>query len=236
MKEKIKIIKDKVSYSDFYNWISNGKCFSFARYNDGEWGLILKKEPHYSTMYRKWRDSSPSFEHYGIILKEIISNPIRYYIGISPWVLKEWGSEILNNINDEMVINSHILHDLSKKNLIDFLNLLKTKNTILVGPEYLNELNFFKNHIITREQYVWEDIENIENKIRNIVTDDCIIVYSASIASNIMIDNLFKDYKKITQIDIGSTLDPYCGIASRSGHKKFMEEENIEIKRFITKK
>jgi hypothetical protein len=51
-----------------------------------------------------------------------------------------------------------------------------------------------------------------------------------------MIDNLFKDYKKITQIDIGSTLDPYCGIASRSGHKKFMEEENIEIKRFITKK
>ena len=236
MKERIKIIKDKVSYSDFCNWISNDKCFSFARYNDGEWGLILKKEPHYSTMYRKWGDTSPSLEHYGDILKEIINSPIEYYMGISPWVLKEWGEEILNNIDNKMIINSHILHDLSKKDLINFLDILKTKNTILVGPEYLSNLSFFKHHIITREQYVWENIEDIEDKIKNKIIENCVIVYAASIASNIIIDKLFKDYSKITQIDIGSTLDPYCGIASRSGHKKFMEGENIEIKRFITKK
>jgi len=230
-------IKKKGSYGDFYNKILNNENFSFARYNDGEWGLILKKNPNYSVIIKRWGEE---MSKQGEILKEIVNNPVDYYIGISHWVLKNWLDEVLeNSSNHDMMINSHIFHDLSKEKLLSFLNLLKQRNTILVGPKYLSELDFFKEHIVTPEEFVWDHIDDILPKLDKVVNryKNPVVIYSASIATNSFINKLYGNYgNKITQIDIGSTLDPYCGVASRSSHQKFMNDENIEIKKIVTKK
>ena len=71
-------------------------------------------------------------------------------------------------------------------------------------------------------------------KIRQFISnnDNPIIVYSASIATNIIIDELYGEYKNsITQIDLGSTLDPHAGVISRSGHRNYMGENGLEVKR-----
>ena len=233
----INLIKKKCSYEYFYDKILNDKNFSFARYNDGEWGLILKKDPHYSVICGKW---GKKMSKQGEILKEIVNNPVDYYIGISPWVLKNWLNEVLDNSsNHDMMINSHIFHDLGKEEFLNFLNLLKQKNTILVGPKYMSKFDFFKEHVITPEEFVWDYVEDILPKLDVVINKykNTIIIYSASIATNSFIDKMYNKYKnKITQIDIGSSLDPYCGVASRSGHQKFMNEEKIEIKKIVTKK
>jgi hypothetical protein len=230
-------IKKKGLYGDFYNKILNNENFSFARYNDGEWGLILKKNPHYSLICERW---GKEMSKQGEILKEIVNNPVDYYIGISPWVLKNWGDDMLENSNNhDKMINSHIFHDLSKVDFLNFLELLKQRTTILVGPKYLSELDFFKEHIVTPEEFVWDHIDNILPKLDKVVNiyKNPVVIYSASIATNSFINKLYGKYgNKITQIDIGSTLDPYCGVASRSGHQKFMNDENIEIKKIVTKK
>jgi hypothetical protein len=230
-------IKKKGSYGDFYNKILNNENFSFARYNDGEWGLILKKNPNYSVIIKRWGEE---MSKQGEILKEIVNNPVDYYIGISPWVLKNWGDDMLENSNNhDKMINSHIFHDLSKIDFLNFLELLKIKNTIIVGPKYLSELNFYKEHVITPEEFVWDYIEDILPKLDVVINKykNPIIVYSASIATNSFIHKMYDKYKnKITQIDMGSSFDPYCGVASRSGHQKFMNNENIEIKKIVTKK
>jgi hypothetical protein len=233
----INTIRQRISYDDFHHKIENSENFSFARYNDGEWGLILKKNPNYSLICERWGEE---MSKQGEILKEIVNNPVDYYIGISPWVLKNWLDEVLeNSSNHNMMINSHIFHDLSKEKLLNFLNLLKQRNTILVGPKYLSELGFFKEHVVTPEEFVWDHIDGILPKLDKVVNryKNPVVIYSASIATNSFINKLYLKYKdKITQIDIGSTLDPYCGVASRSGHYKFMKDENIEIKKIVTKK
>ena len=233
----INTIRQRISYNDFHHKIKNSDNFSFARYNDGEWGLILKKNPNYSVICGRWGEE---MSKQGEILKEIVNNPVDYYIGISPLVLKNWLDEMLNNSsNHDMMINSHIFHDLGKEEFLNFLNLLKQRNTMLVGPEYLSKLDFFKEHVITPEEFVWDHIENLLPKLDKVVNqyENPVVIYSASIATNSFIHKLYDKYgKKITQIDIGSTLDPYCGVASRSGHQKFMNDENIEIKKIVTKK
>jgi hypothetical protein len=230
-------IKKKGSYEYFYNKILNNDNFSFVRYNDGEWGLILKKEPHHSTILRKW---GQEISKQGDLLKDIVNSPIDYYIGISPWVLKTWGDDMLkNSSNHDKMINSHIFHDLSKVDILNFLELLKTKNTIIVGPKYLSDLNFHKEHVVTPEEFVWDHVDDILPKLDVVINkyENPIIIYSASIATNSIIHKMYGKYKNIiTQIDMGSTLDPYCGVASRSGHQKFMNEENIEIKKIVTRK
>jgi hypothetical protein len=233
----INTIRQRISYNDFHHKIKNSDNFSFARYNDGEWGLILKKNPNYSVICGRWGEE---MSKQGEILKEIVNNPVDYYIGISPWVLKNWLDEVLNNSsNHNMMINSHIFHDLGKEKFLNFLNLLKERNTILVGPEYLSKLDFFKEHVIIPEEFVWNHIDDILPKLDKVINryKNPVVVYSASIATNNFIHKLYGEYgNKITQIDIGSTLDPYCGVASRSGHQKFMNDENIEIKKIVTKK
>ena len=168
-------------------------------------------------------------------LKSIVEKPLEYFVGIPPSLYRGWFEDIESVINPNIKpINSEILHSRPFKEFKDFLKLLKTKNTLLVGPEYLNSLNFFSDHTVIPEKFVWDHTENIMVKIRQFISnnDNPIIVYSASIATNIIIDELYGEYKNsITQIDLGSTLDPHAGVISRSGHRNYMGENGLEVKR-----
>lgn len=225
------------NFTFFKNLIEKNQHFSFVRYNDGEIGLVLKTEPVYSTIIRKW---GPQMSLEGEKLWSILNKPLKYYVGVCPYYLRDKEELFFSSINENLnLVNSHPFHHLTIDEFKDFLSLLKTKNTIIIGPDYLKKLDFYIEHIVTPIEFVWEFIDDIETKIMSVIQkyDDVIIVYSASIATNMLIDRLYdKLGEKITQIDIGSNLDPYCGVSSRSGHKKFMEDNQIPIKKVITRK
>lgn len=227
----------KKGFHFFKNLIENNNHFSFSRWNDGEIGLVLKTEPVYSTIVRKW---TKEIESEAKKLRTILNKPLKYYVGVCPYYLRKKEDMFFSSTNSDInFINSHIFHHLSIQDFKNFLTLLKTKNTIIVGPDYLTELNFYKEHIVTPLEFVWKHVDVIESNIITKINkyDNVIIVYSASIATNILIDRLYDKFQnKITQIDIGSNLDPYCGVFSRSGHKKFMEDNKIPIKKIITRK
>ena len=229
-------IKKNTIYPELLEWVENGKHFSFARYNDGEWGIILKKQPHYGVIESRW---GFSFDKISDELLSIVEKPLEYFVGIPPKLWREWRRDISSVLNNKIIpVNSETLHELPMDTFKDFLGLLKTKNTILVGPKYLNSLDFYSSHIIIPEKRVWDHTESIMLEIRKYVENNQnpIIIYSASIGSNIMIDRLYNEYKDtVTQIDLGSTLDPHAGVISRSGHRKYMEKNGIEIKRVFKK-
>ena len=225
-------IKNNTIYPELLDWVKNDKHFSFARYNDGEWGIILEKQPHYDTIKRRWGIPLNELTYK---LKSIVEKPLEYFVGIPHKLVMGWFEDIESVINPNIKpINSEIIHSRPFKEFKDFLELLKTKNTLLVGPKYLSVLNFFRSHTITPEKFVWDHTENLMSEIRQFINNnnDPIIIYSASIATNIMIDELYGEYKNsITQIDLGSTLDPHAGVLSRSGHRNYMNENGLEVKR-----
>lgn len=227
-------IKHKTIYPDIIDWVKNGQHFSFSRFNDGEWGLILKKEPHYSTIERKW---GYSFSGWSKVLRELVEKPLEYFVGVNPNIARDWGDDIerVSNRNINMV-NSEVIHSLTIGKFRGFLNLLKTKTTLLVGPDYLGDLTFHTSHIITPEKSVWNYTDKLKSKIKKFLSehDNVIIIYCAAMATNILIDDLYDEFGlTITQIDMGSSLDPFAGVVSRSGHENFMVEHGIEIKKYF---
>ena len=225
------------TFKIFTDNIKINKHFSFVRFNDGELGMVLKRDPIYSAVCKRWgKQMSDECEK----LLNILNKPLRYFVGVDSKYLRGIENEFTEIINPNLnLVTSHVFHYQTKDKFLDFLNILKEKNTIIVGPDYLKDLNFQKEHVITPIEFVWKSTQTIKKDIIERVSkyDNVIIIYSASIATNYLIDEIYDELgDKVTQIDIGSTLDPYCGVASRTGHFKFMEDNNIKVKTIITRK
>ena len=89
-------------FLEFVDNIKNKQNFSFIRYGDGEWALMLKKNPVYKKAAMKW---GPSILQTGEwMLNHIKQNP-GYVIGIQPLALRSWSDEILEIVKGFLFSN-----------------------------------------------------------------------------------------------------------------------------------
>jgi hypothetical protein len=220
----------------FTDSIKMSEGFTYTRYNDGELDLIFKKNPGFSHILNIW---GYEIESQSKILGNILSNKIDYYIGLCPGYVKN-RSDLLESLihQDTKVVPSNLFEITNLNDLKKLIEMLKGRNTILVGPDYLQKMEFKKIHIETPIEYVWNHIESITYDIEKTIKkiENPVILYSCSIAANIIADVIFKKFNlSVTQIDMGSTFDPFCGVYSRTGHDKIMKINNIDIDRNLKK-
>ena len=103
-------------------------------------------------------------------------------------------------------------------NVVKFIDILNTKNIILIGPEYLTKFQLLnvKKYILIpmhncflEKDRIMKEIEDSMNEFENI-EQSCVFLFSASMATNYMIDKLFKrSLDKHTMIDVGSLWDNF---------------------------
>ena len=120
--------------------------------------------------------------------------------------------------------DSDVLHKASISGYLNmFIDRLKERHCIVIGPKRLIKLlNYFDfDLIVVPDVNCWGANQKIEREIRKEIADDKVLLYSASMMSNVLIDRIWKDYgDSITQIDCGSVWEPYVGHFNRSYHKK----------------
>jgi len=102
--------------------------------------------------------------------------------------------------------------------IVEFINILNMKNTIIIGPEYLKKfkpLNAKKyisiplKNCFLQKTNIISDVENTMNRYEN-KNEGRIFLFSASMATNYMIDKLFeRSLDKHTLIDTGSLFDNF---------------------------
>lgn len=225
-------------YDEILDKLKNDEKFQFVRYGDGEWALILntniKTDWHYKNLIKKWGDSIQPFCK---TLKDIVESKPEYFFGVQDLAYKHWKDEIDTLTVDLNVVKADIFHTRSLKNEIDdFFKTLSEKKVVVVGPDYLKEIKLFdiSHHIVTPEYHVWNSINEIEILIRDFIdrnTDrNLIFIYACSIATKILIHKFSNE--DITQIDVGSLLDPYVGVFSRNYHKQVLDRLNIKESTF----
>jgi len=73
----------------------------------------------------------------------------------------------------------------------------------------------YKNAWLAHEMVLQEIMRNDEEKP---------ILFCAGMMSNVLIDELWWMYPDGTYIDMGSALDPHCGISSRRYHREMLEK------------
>lgn len=232
------VIKNNDIKTFIFDNIRDNKSSSFVRYNDGEWICMLRiKENNCYDIHKvKWDKDAETFMDNGVT--PIVSS-IPYYVGVSTEVLKK--DYMVKNIFP--YIKSLDLFDGGlfarwqlDGTILELLDLLKTKNVIIVGPDYLSELKTHLNftHIVTHNNLklnrtsmtekngvrdscavVKQYPELFESLNKNIV-DNCVVLYACSFAAKKLIHDFHT--RNIVQLDIGAAFDNMCGLQTRPWH------------------
>lgn len=222
-----------------FNKIKNNEKMSLSRYNDGEWVCMLRMPDKnlYNTHKVKWDKNTEDFVDKNITP---IVKTIPYYVGISNEVLKSepMVKNIYEYIKDLKIFDGGLFARWQITGvLFEMLDLLKDKNVIIVGPDYLvnlkkyinfkhivtdNELKLKKDTLITKNNgfsdrcAVVYQYEDLAKRLADSIIDKCVVLYACAFVSKKFIHDYHE--RDIIQIDVGAAFDNVCGLQTRPWH------------------
>jgi len=219
-----------MNHLDIIDLLSLNKPFLFARYNDGEliaitnWDFIFNCPADKSIGNI---DGHLYFREMGETLKYAIEcdenvelsikNKYIFSTKIANYIKRNTESSLLHTIKFNVnTINNEIADYIytEPQKFMNFLEIINSKNTILIGPKYLEMFQplKIKHHIIipllncflVKERIMEEIIQQMNNHT------ECIFIFSASMTTNYIIEKMkYKALDKHTMIDIGSAFDNF---------------------------
>src|SRR5688572_16855890 len=206
-----------VTYSKMLDDLKSNKVFKFARYGDGEWNCIFNKPGQNC-------DGHKYFSSLGDSLRRVVLSEPKYTVGMQPLSMSyersEQIREFCRGLNIKWV-NADVLHSASIDGKIDkFIHAIEGRYIIVVGPPHLAGFFSYGVHIVIPSVDCWLSYQEVKQQIEFHI-DGCVnavVLLAASMMSEVLIDD-FSEFNH-TFIDIGSVLDPYCGIMSRRYHRK----------------
>lgn len=206
-------------YETFIHNLTNNINFHFTHWGDGEFAWFVKSGPKWDALSKRY----PNDAHYldSKLERIILSNP-SYFFGIQQLAIRIHGDE-LNKYTDNLPnkCDAASFHNASMKGTLNqFVDAVKHRKLLLVGPEYLKKIKIH-NHIIIPRDRAWLEGDKIKEKIVNRLEDDIVVMYCVSFISRIWLDELSSE--NITQLDIGSVFDPYCDYNCRTYHQSIMD-------------
>lgn len=191
------------------------RAFKFARYGDGEIYCMKGKVGHNC-------DNHTYFPGLGNRLRQSIEQEPGYMVGIQPLSISHIPEQVQNYFGHfKKLYNADVLHNASIEGRLDmFTRALEGRYIVLVGPAHL--ANFFPEcvHIVIPSLNCWTEYENVRQQIEFHIDgiNNAVVLLASSMMSEVLIAD-FEDYPH-TFVDVGSVLDPYCGVNSRRYHHK----------------
>jgi hypothetical protein len=189
--------------------------FSFVRYGNGEWDLILG---------RNWRTGSRT-QYFTDSLREAMRQTLLQHNGATlgmqrPAYLTKCG--LLKPARDWLRHNGldglcwregDVLHDASAKGeLPRFVDAIRG-DVAVIGPSHLSILPFADRHIEVPSNDAWSAADVIFDAASTL--RDCVVLVSAGPMAKVLVHRLHALDRGCATIDTGSVLDPYCGVLSR---------------------
>ena len=207
------------NFEYYLNRIINNEHFKYSRYNDGELIAIIGQTPNDANC-----DGHQYFPQMSIELRQALLDykysedyvleSFDYWYNILPHV-----KAILNELktlNPELTFLHtdfiRIAHEQNPNDFFRLLNIIKEKNIVIVGPQYLIELKRFFPfiHIEVPRINCYLNKNEIITKIFDINagSDNNYYLFSASMPTKLIIE-AFKDDNKNTYLDWGSVWDTF---------------------------
>jgi len=221
---------DSLTFDSMLTKLKANENFSFSRFGDGEWAAVFGDEGGNC-------DKHPYYPEMGLALAAVLLKPQVGYMGLQPKAINDLGGRISEwcKANGCMIewCNADLIHDASiADRLHELLGAMRTRKKILIGPVHLYDFAF-RNQMIfiaTPSKFpVWKAWTTIYADLVEQLDKDAVVLYCASMATEIMIDKASREYgNTITQIDIGSAFDPAGGVVSRRYHRAIIEREKGE--------
>ena len=204
-------------FEQILNDLRNRKPFALTRWGDGEWCNIDK-------VIGTNCDGSFYYSDLGDRLLEIVSEKQDYYM--ASFDRKTPDADVNFSKYPQEWISANVLHRASIDGKLDiFVEAISNLNVFYVGNKHLKNMSFINNFLTIPEKNVWKFKDTVMKHIKeNIVDNESkVFLFSAGMASNVFIHDLWNYNKNNTYIDVGSVFDPYVGRFTRQYHKKVYE-------------
>ena len=207
--------------------LRNGERFSFVRYGNGEWDCILdlyfrtrSGSQRFSPDLRKALITSLKTPRAGAYYTALQSQSFLQRIGILPqaeaWLVEQ---KLRLGWHDGEVFTKAA----RAGKLRPLIAALEGKRVVVVGPKWLMKLPFSSVFVPVRAHDCWAQVDAIEAQLRDL--HNVVISFSAGPATKVLIHRLQPVIgKSCWLIDFGSLWDPYCGVRSRTYHKRMTPE------------
>ncbi len=193
--------------------------FSFARYGDGEWSAIFGRSGANC-------DGHPYTSDLGKRLALALKDQYPYFYALQYYGLKLDGPRIVDFcVQNSITVPFHNADVFAFANVLGelhpFIKALREKQVVVIGPGYMRDLKsvfpiaeFFE----VPQTNCFSAADEISKSILSWGKSKTKIVYSfsASMAANVMIHDLYKDLgKENWLLDLGSLWDLYVGKKTR---------------------
>lgn len=216
--------------------LRNGQRFSFARYGNGEWDCILD-------LYHRTRSGSQRFTP---DLREALTKSLTvargetYYpalqsvsylerLGLLPKA-EAWCGQ--NAVNVTWHDGEVFTRASRAGTLYPLVEALRMQRVVVVGPHWLMKLPFASVFMAVQTRDCWAQVDALEAQLREL--QNVVVAFSAGPAAKVLIHRLAPVIGKHSWlIDFGSLWDPFCGVRSRTYHKRLTPEllqRNLEGK------
>ncbi|NOY54251.1 MAG: hypothetical protein GXP58_11670 [Deltaproteobacteria bacterium] len=205
--------------------MKTGKVFSFSRYGDGEWNAIWGRDGKNS-------DGHTYFPELGERLRRSLLLPYNYFYSLGAQCMTHDGPAIAGYLKRNCI--NLIWHDCDvfhracmQGKLYPLIQQLRTMDVLFVGPNHLRKVNrilFPYCHFIeVPSKNCFLKVNEVEEEILRYAEKQgkMVIAFSASMASNVMIYDLFPTIgHDHWLIDFGSLWDIFVGVKSRGYHTR----------------
>src|SRR5690606_31949773 len=153
-------------------------------------------------------------------LREALESKPNYIVGLQPITLafERW-PQIQKEFPDIQWVDADSIHNASiDGRLEEMFRAICEEDVILVGPAHLKPLQYKYEYDFMEIPSVncWQQYEYVVHSLMD--RKKAIVLLCASMMSEVIIDEF--RYSSMTFIDMGSVLDPYCGVKSRRYHHK----------------
>lgn len=206
--------------------LKKGESFKFARYGDGEFNAIYGKRGANC-------DGHQYFPDLGQKLRASLERKPDYIVGLQPLTLaSDLWLQIQKDFPNVKWVDADCIHNASidgrlqklfaSMQRVDRLGIGMQRQIMVVGPPHIatvaNILNVDNYRLPTKN--CWTEFDKVVAWVNQTARRNNypVVLLSASMMSEVIIDEF--RYSEITLIDMGSVLDPYCGVKSRRYHHK----------------
>jgi len=211
-------------YDEIVGMLRDRVPFAFSRFGDGEFNAIYGVEGVNCDGHRYFPDM-------GRRLREIVEREPDYLMGLQPGAILmhgAWRTVAISggtpNDGQRSWMLADSLHDASLNNRLDsFLDALGGRDVLLVGAEHLrgfSESKGWRYQPVPAHDCWTAYEETLEGLKSSIPSSGGVLLFCASMMSNVLLDDLYTLNPANTYIDTGSLFDPYAGVISRLYHEE----------------
>lgn len=216
-----KLIPPHTPLSEITTPLADGKPISLIRYGDGEWAAMLGYDGGNC-------DGHSYGGGLGEALLETVRKPVHCLYGMQRFAVKNMGRQLKTLVDREKIdipwVNAEVLQKANMNGeLFPFIEILRKRQCVVIGPEHIKaavqELFHPVHFIEIPAKNCFEARISIEEQIIEYGhgKEGVIYLFSASMAANVMIHNLFSKLGDTnSMLDVGSLWDVYAGVNSRS--------------------